>query len=151
MNNSLFIAFIALSLVACSSSEDDTTPATTADAAAEALVEEEASAPDAQQEAANVEDSASSCKLTKPYSTSMKDCNDCAEKNCCAEVNACYENLACDDSYVNCMLACVLTEDAGKPEIDACIADCGTQYPEGKQIYETLDSCVVGKCTTECQ
>jgi len=49
------------------------------------------------------------------------------------------------------MLACVLTEDAGKPEIDACIADCGTQYPEGKQIYETLDSCVVGKCTTECQ
>lgn len=145
MNRSLFI-LAALALVACSSSDDDSTAAATPDAA----VQEEAAAEAAQPEAAPLED-AGSCTLVKPYATKDVDCNTCAEKNCCAEVNDCYNNLACDDSYVNCMLACVLTEDAGKPEIDACIADCGTQYPEGKTIYETLDTCIVGKCTTECQ
>ena len=92
------------------------------------------------------------CSLTKPYSSSDTDCNACAEESCCAEVNACYADPDCDDGYVNCILACALLPgDAGEAGTEACLQDCETQFPVGKQKYDAAIGCVEAGCAAACQ
>lgn len=88
------------------------------------------------------------CVLAAPYSSSDPDCNQCAEEACCEEINACLTDPACDDSYVNCMLACVI--DAEPEEVDPCIAICDEDYPIGKAKYEAAIQCADTHCATDC-
>lgn len=88
------------------------------------------------------------CVLAAPYSSSDADCNQCAEEACCEEINACLTDPACDDSYVNCMLACVI--DVEPEEVDPCIAICDEDYPIGKAKYEAAIQCADTHCATEC-
>jgi hypothetical protein len=153
---------------ACSSSDPAEPAAVQADAAAEPSPEDaaaEAQAEDAAAEAqpddaaaeAQPADSAAEasapdgaeCKLVKPYSSSDTDCNDCAELHCCAEVNTCYESPDCDDTYVNCMLACLLEETDAGPE--PCLQQCGLDSPKGKAEYEAVSNCADTQCKTECE
>jgi hypothetical protein len=95
---------------------------------------------------------ASVCVLAKPYSSSVPACNACAEQNCCEVVNACYADPDCDDGYVNCALACaLLPDDAGDAGIAECLADCGSQYPTGKQEYDAAIGCADTSCVAQCQ
>jgi hypothetical protein len=88
------------------------------------------------------------CVLAAPYSSSDPVCNECAEKACCEEINACLTDPECDDSYVNCMLACVI--DAEPEEIGPCIAICDEDYPIGKAKYDAAIQCADTHCATEC-
>jgi hypothetical protein len=95
---------------------------------------------------------ASACTLSKPYSSKDTFCNACAETHCCAEVNACLDDTRCNDDYVNCQLACALLPDSEDPAaIKACFADCGTQYPDGKQLYDAAIGCVDTQCVGICE
>ncbi|HQP36228.1 MAG TPA: hypothetical protein PLI95_13660 [Polyangiaceae bacterium] len=145
------LAAAALALVACSSDDTESTDATPgADAAAESAITEDA-APDA----AVTEDAApdtGACKLSGVYSSSKPACNACAEEKCCVELNACFDAESCDDLYVNCMLGCaLLEEDAGKEQIDACVSECGTEYPEGKTLYDAAMGCAETQCKAACE
>lgn len=148
----LLLAAAAVGLVACSSDDTESTdPTPGADAAAaEAAITE-----DAAPEAAVTDDAASdtgACKLSGVYSSSMPACNACAEEKCCVELNACFDAESCDDLYVNCILGCaLLEEDAGKEQIDACVTECGTEYPEGKTLYDTAMGCTETQCKAACE
>ena len=89
------------------------------------------------------------CTLVRPYSSSNPTCNACAEKACCEQINACLLAEECDDSYVNCMLACVIGTDAG--EVDPCIAQCDADYPSGKVLYDAAIGCADTACAVECE
>jgi len=92
---------------------------------------------------------ASTCKLSKPYSSSNATCNACAEAECCALVNACFSDPDCDDGYVNCILACaLLPEDAGDAGIEPCLAVCATDHPKGKGEYDAAIGCAESKCSS---
>ncbi len=106
-------------------------------------------AEDAQEpEAGDAAPADAACTLVRPYSSSDPECNACAQAACCEEINACLLAEACDDSYVNCMLACVLEADA---DVDACIAQCDADYPEGKVLYEAAIGCADAHCAAECE
>lgn len=144
-------AAAAVGLVACSSDDSESTdPTPGADAATETGITEDA-APDA----AVTEDAAidtGACKLSGVYSSSKPACNACAEEKCCVELNACFDAESCDDLYVNCILACaLLEEDAGDEQIDACVTECGTEYPEGKTLYDAAMGCAETQCKAACE
>lgn len=91
------------------------------------------------------------CKLVAPYSSKNAPCNACAEQRCCVEMNACLGEVVCNDTYVNCILACsLLSGDAGKSEIDACIDKCGVDAPDGKAAYDAAIGCAEASCAAEC-
>ena len=92
---------------------------------------------------------APACKLTAAYSTKDQDCNLCAEAYCCAQVNACFASKDCNDGYVNCVIACALTEK-DKAGYDKCAAICATDYPTGDKLFAGLNLCVDTACKTEC-
>jgi hypothetical protein len=115
------------------------------DAAADAQPKADANltpAPDASADAA-------ACTLTAPYSTKNQLCNTCAEAHCCAAINACYASKDCDEGYVNCVIACALTEK-DKPAYDACAAVCSKDYPTGAKLFNTINACADKSCATEC-
>ncbi len=100
-------------------------------------------------------DAPAACKLSSPYSSKNKACNDCAEASCCVEINGCLDDPRCNDDYVNCSLACALTTsvDAGTdaaPVVAACLADCAAKYPAGKALYDTAIGCAESKCKSTC-
>ncbi len=92
---------------------------------------------------------AAACTLVRPYSSKDAVCNACAQKECCAQINTCLSDTQCDDGYVNCLLACVLVDDAG-PGTDAgiamCETACGAQYPKGHTEYDIATGCVDTAC-----
>ena len=101
---------------------------------------------------AAVPDQAAACELTKPYSSSDTTCNECATLHCCVQINVCYAATSCDDDYTNCYLACGLfaDADAGSSSVTACVADCGTKHPVGKQQFNAAIGCVDQHCATQC-
>ncbi len=113
----------------------DASPDTAIDGAVEAGIDAKADAP--------------LCKLTAPYSTKDLDCNVCAEANCCIEVNACLASKDCDQGYVNCIIACALTEK-DKAAYDKCATACAADYPAGEKLYVGLGLCVDAACATAC-
>ena len=114
-------------------------------------------APDTSVDAAPDAADAEACKLAQPYSTKNAVCNACAESQCCHEINGCLLDTECNDDYVNCSLACALTDfdagpDAGPDAGTAgCLADCAQQYPKGKTEYDVAIGCADTACATECQ
>lgn len=95
--------------------------------------------------------SGGACKLVAPYSSKNAACNGCAEQKCCVEINGCLGEVVCNDTYVNCILACsLLSGDAGKAEVDACIDKCGVDAPDGKAAYEKAIGCADARCAAEC-
>ncbi len=108
---------------------------------------------------ASVDSSASvdmvACTLVSPYSSSDPTCNGCAEQKCCVEVNGCVGNTKCNDDYVDCTIGCVLIAPPDGGITDAgiydCLADCATQYPEGKAAYDVAIGCVEKRCPDVCQ
>ena len=166
---------IGIALAACSSRDSsgpaspqehdasaDTTPedasadSTFMDAASESTNQEAATQDVAVGDDALAQDAASEpdntpCKLIKKYSSSNPTCNDCAEQHCFAEINACLTDLECDDTYVNCILACALSDDdAGDAGMVICMEACAQQAPKGKAEYEAAIGCADAKCKTEC-
>ena len=147
------LSLAALLAAACSDSSG-TSPGAGQDGGPDAPAD---AASDAPADAANDEPTTSdadgaACSLTKPYSSSDADCNACAEASCCAEVNACYADPDCDDGYVNCILACALLPgDAGDAGTEACLQDCGTQFPVGEQEYDAAIGCVESACALACE
>lgn len=153
------ISCLAAALVIAACSSDDRAPITSApDASASdaAAAKDVGSAIDADVKQDATKNDASTCKLTKPYSSKDTTCNACAEEQCCGPVNACYSSADCDDGYVNCIIACVLLPDdagadAGDAGPQACLAQCGAQYPTGKALYDALSTCVETSCKSECE
>jgi hypothetical protein len=92
---------------------------------------------------------AEACTLSAPYSTKNERCNTCAEAHCCADINACYASKDCDQGYVNCLIACAVTEK-DKPAYDACAGVCAKDYPAGKVLYDAFSVCVDTACPTPC-
>ena len=89
------------------------------------------------------------CKLTSPYSTKDQDCNVCAEAKCCTPINACLASKDCNDGYVNCIVACAITEK-DKAANDRCSAVCAKDYPDGEKLFTTFSACVDNGCVLEC-
>ncbi len=157
MKPSLLLFFVpALIVGACSSSNVDTA----ADAGSgEAGIDGAAAQTDAASEAApgDASGDTAACMLVRPYSTKTPKCNTCAEQECCALLNTCLNDDGCDNGYVDCILACALTDpgDAG-PDADvdagiaACETACGTQYPTGRDEYVAATACVDAKCSASC-
>ncbi len=117
------------------------------DATADAKVSDASDAgPDA---AIDAKTDAPACKLTAPYSTKNQGCNVCAEAHCCTDINACYASKDCDEGYVNCVIACALTEK-DKPAYDICAATCAKEYPTGAKLYDAFSVCIDKACAPEC-
>jgi|GEM_PF-4954375 hypothetical protein len=93
---------------------------------------------------------AAPCKLINPYSTKNEICNTCAEEKCCVEINECLTAPQCDDLYVNCILACALLPDNSDAGVPECVAQCGTDYPDGKAGYLKAIGCADTKCAAVC-
>ena len=92
------------------------------------------------------------CTLVANYSSEDAFCNACAESSCCTEVNGCLGDTRCNDDYVNCQLACALLPDDESPAaIKACFAQCGVDFPEGKQLYDSAIGCVDAACAGICE
>lgn len=154
MRGSLFVT-AGLLLAACAAS-DDAAPPSLLDAASEVgsgdvVVDGFDTGTDAPDDVADAAVDVSACTLSKPYSSSDRVCNACAEQHCCEAVNACYADLECDDGYVNCALACaLLPDDAGDAGIAECLSDCAVQYPTGKEEYDAAIGCADTTCAAEC-
>lgn len=136
---------------ACSSTSDPTI-------AADAAVTSDASPFDAatrnaDAKAADAENApdAAACTLSQPYSTKDAVCNECAQSHCCQAVNDCYADDQCNDTFVNCILGCALTDSGGTDGTNACIAQCGVDSPQGKAEYAAISDCLAASCATECK
>jgi hypothetical protein len=148
---------VGLWFFACSASDSGSSPGTAADSGPDVVLDAPGdtsgdAADGSPSDAGSDVSDASACTLSKPYSSKNAACNACVEQHCCDAVNACYADLDCDDGYVNCILACaLLPDDAGDAGLAACVADCDSQYPQGKQEYEAAVGCADTQCTSECQ
>ena len=137
-------------VTACSSSSSVGAPS---DASVDTLVDGGADAPfESSPPDAVVEAIDAACALHLPYSTKNKACNDCAAARCCVEMNACFDDPRCNDDYVNCALACALTDDAGPDggAIAECLADCASKHPAGKARYDAAIGCAEAQCKSSC-
>jgi hypothetical protein len=162
---------LCAALAACSSSDSsgtvppadgdasmDSTPwdvaadAPAKETSSDAAVEETSVAQDVTPQDALSEPDGPACKLVKSYSSSNAKCNDCVEQKCCVEMNGCLGNLECDDTYVNCILACVLMpDDGGDAGMAICMDECAKLSPKGKAEYDVAIGCADDKCGVECQ
>jgi hypothetical protein len=74
--------------------------------------------------------------------SSIPACDSCFRQNCCAQGAACGGNLDCLD-YWDCAVSC------GQDSV--CRADCGDLYPGGESSYAALESCLLGRCASQCR
>ncbi|HNS97698.1 MAG TPA: hypothetical protein PKL73_12180 [Polyangiaceae bacterium] len=87
----------------------------------------------------------SACKTTGKCTIgftdpSMAACNDCMKAKCEKE---CIDASDADglNAYLKCAQGCT---------DQACLDNCGTQYPAAAAAIDALDSCLEAKCKTEC-
>jgi len=130
----------------CSASGDAGSETSTPDSGAEtsddggdATPPDDASAPDS---APDASDDASPPDAGPDASdgATVQTCTDCTSQSCAAEKTACGPGSACD-RYTGCLGGCTTS---------ACVAQCGTDNPDGMAASGKLGDCVTAHCSREC-
>jgi hypothetical protein len=78
----------------------------------------------------------------KPDACTGGACSSCQYENCGCDMANCLMDPACYRSF-KCLGTCAANDAA-------CAAACPDKYPEGKQLYQRLQTCSTQNCTSVC-
>jgi hypothetical protein len=77
---------------------------------------------------------------TCPPSSDANPCFVCEDERCCVEFEACLNGPCLD--FANCVIEC----SASSGLLGACMAQCGDENPEGRDLRARLDACIAYQC-----
>ncbi len=82
-----------------------------------------------------------------PLATGLAACDTCLGASCCAEDEACGNDQDCM-GFIECVDECD-PGDGGQPDQE-CYGNCESEFPNGENELNALDSCMQNDCSTQC-